>query len=88
MLGWSNVGQDHVLIFIEMKNYKTKFDDERRTVYAISNDNEWLKIVVDFEKNRIYKFYGSPDKMERINFENQNFNEYKEIIDNFFKECK
>ena len=71
-----------------MKNYKTKFDDERRTAYAISNENEWLKIVVDFGNNRIYKFYGSPDKMERINFENQNFNEYKEIIDNFFKECK
>ena len=88
MLGWSNVGQDHVLIFIEMKNYTITIYDETKTAYAISNDNEWLKIVVDFGKNRIYKFYGSPDRMERINFENQNFNEYKEIIDNFFKECK
>ena len=75
-------------LYRKMKNYTITIYDETKTAYAISNDNEWLKIVVDFGKNRIYKFYGSPDKMERINFENQNFNEYKEIIDNFFKECK
>lgn len=69
-----------------MSNYTTTFDTARRTAYLVSTAADHCRIVVDYDRNRIYLHYAG--NVERLDADSVLAKDFDAMCRRFFDDAE